>query len=263
MRLSSLSDIDAIKRTYDPLLSMSRFRRLAAAFRLHLQQPPGSSGPSGRSRLDRDCAAARRSAPHPERDRAAAREADPTKRREEGLRRDVVRIRKSIDRLLTAYQEGLLPIEELRERMPQLRRRQQASNAELQAIADQSVTRTAYLRLAETLNTFLTRLRSSASALDVSERQRIVRLLVKEVLVGDDKIIIRHCIPLPNRSDDGDGPSTARINAAPAGTEGYLLRSRSHFAAACQYLPVLRPRPLCRALATARGIGRRDHRALR
>ena len=163
-----------------------------------------------------------------ERRLAAAREADPTKRREEALRRDVVRIRKSIDRLLTAYQEGLLPIEELRERMPQLRRRQQASTAELQAIADQSVTRTAYLRLAETLNTFLTRLRSSASALDVSERQRIVRLLVREVLVGDDKIIIRHCIPLPNRSDDGDGPSTARINAAPAGTEGYLLRSRSH-----------------------------------
>ena len=172
-----------------------------------------------------------------ERRLAAAREADPTKRRDEALRRDVVRIRKSIDRLLTAYQEGLLPIEELRERMPQLRRRQQASTAELQAIADQSVTRAAYLRLAETLITFLTRLRSSASALDVSERQRIVRLLVKEVLVGDDKIIIRHCIPLPNRSDDGDGPSTGRINAAPAGTEGYLLRSRSRESAAEQHLP--------------------------
>src|SRR5215471_18317303 len=160
-----------------------------------------------------------------ERRLAAAREVDPTKRRDEALRRDLVGVRKSIDRLLTAYQEGLLPIEELRERMPQLRRRQQASTAELQAIADQSVTRTAYLRLAETLNTFLARLRSSAGALDVSERQRIVRLLVKEVLVGDDKIIIRHCIPLPNRSDDGDSPSTSRIN------EGYLLRSRSRNAA--------------------------------
>jgi site-specific DNA recombinase len=156
----------------------------------------------------------------------AAREADPTKRRDEALRRDLVRIRKAIDRLLTAYQEGLLPIEELRERMPELRRREQASNAELQAIADQSVTRAAYLRLAETLNTFLTRLRSSAGALDVSERQRIMRLLVKEVLVGDDKIIIRHCIPLPNRS--GDGPPDGAINTAPPGTEGYLLRSRSH-----------------------------------
>jgi site-specific DNA recombinase len=156
----------------------------------------------------------------------AAREANPTKRQDEALRRDLVRIRKAIDRLLTAYQEGLLPIEELRERMPQLRRREQASNAELQAIADQSVTRAAYLRLAETLNTFLTRLRSSAGALDVSERQRIMRLLVKEVLVGEDKIIIRHCIPLPNRS--GDGPPDGGINTASPGTESYLLRSRSH-----------------------------------
>jgi hypothetical protein len=58
-----------------------------------------------------------------------------------------------------------------RERMPELRPREQASNAELQAIADRSVTRAVYLRLAETLNTFLTRLRSSAGALDVSERR--------------------------------------------------------------------------------------------
>ena len=168
----------------------------------------------------------------------AAREADPTKRRDEALQRDLVSIRKGIERLLTAYQEGLLPIEELRERMPELRRREQASNAELQAIADQSVTRAAYLRLAETLNTFLTRLRSSAGALDVSERQRIMRLLVKEVLVGDDKIIIRHCIPLPNRS--GDGHPDGGINTAPPGTEGYLLRSRSHQPAPRQRLPALR-----------------------
>ena len=119
---------------------------------------------------------------HNELDRrlAAAREADPTKRREEALRRDLVRIRKSIDRLLTAYQEGLLSLDELRERMPNLRRREQADNAELQAIVDQSLDRTAYLRLAETLATFLTRLRSSAGALDVLERQRVLRLLVKE-----------------------------------------------------------------------------------
>ena len=163
-----------------------------------------------------------------ERRLSAAREADPTKRHGEALRRDLVRIRKGIDRLLTAYQEGLLPIEELRERMPELRRREKASNAELQAIIDQTITRAAYLRLAETLNTFLTRLRSSAGALDISERQRVMRLLVKEVLVGDDKIIIRHCIPLPNRSDDGPLDGGISINTAPPGTEGYLLRSRSH-----------------------------------
>jgi site-specific DNA recombinase len=165
----------------------------------------------------------------------AARHADPTKRREEALRRDLVRTRKSIDRLLTAYQESLLSLDELRERMPNLRRREQADNAELQAIVNQSVDRAAYLRLAETLTTFLARLRSSAGALDVMERQRVVRLLVKQILVGDDKITIRHCIPLP--MGPVDGPAAGPAEAAPAGAEGYLLRSRSHLPAAQQSLP--------------------------
>ena len=160
-----------------------------------------------------------------ERRLATAREADPTKRHEEALRRELARIGKSIDRLLTAYQEGLLSLDELRERMPNLRRRQQADHAELQAIVDQSVDRATYLRLAETLTTFLTRLRSSADALDISERQRVLRLLVKEILVGDDKIIIRHCIPLPTVDN---GPPAKSASAAQPSTEGYLLRSRSH-----------------------------------
>jgi len=43
--------------------------------------------------------------------------------------------------LLTAYQEGLLSRHELRERMPNLRRREQGDNANLQAIVDQSADR--------------------------------------------------------------------------------------------------------------------------
>ena len=84
------------------------------------------------------------------------------------------------------------------------------------------------LRLAETLTTFLTRLRSSADALDISERQRVLRLLVKEILVGDDKIVIRHCIPLPT---GGNGPRAKSANAAAPSTEGYLLRPRSQYPA--------------------------------
>jgi site-specific DNA recombinase len=160
---------------------------------------------------------------------AAARKADPTKRREEALRRELVRIRRSIDRLLTAYQEGLLSLDELRERMPNLRRREQGDNAELQAIVDQSADRATYLRLAETLTTFLTRLRSSADALDVSERQHVLRLLVKEILVGDDKIIIRHSIPLP--AGPADCSSADHADTTPARPKGYLLRPRSPLAA--------------------------------
>ena len=194
-----------------------------------------------------------------ERRLAAAREADPTKRHEEALRRELVRIRKSIDRLLTAYQEVLLALDELRERMPNLRRREQADNAQLQAIANQSVERATYLRLAETLTTFLTRLRSSADALDISERQRVLRLLVKEILVGDDKIVIRHCIPLPT---GGNGPRAKSVNAAVPSTEGYLLRSRSHQPALGQYLSPLRLRFMGPPVAAAMRHGRRYCRAL-
>jgi site-specific DNA recombinase len=156
----------------------------------------------------------------------AARASDPTRKREQSLQRDLTHIGKSIERLLNAYQEGLLSIEQLRERMPVLRQRQQALSAELQAIADQTNDRAAFLRLAETLAAFLARLRSAAETLSVIERQKIVRLLVKDVLVGEDTITIRHSIPIPSglSQNDGSGPSDARnyllckgLNQPPAG----------------------------------------------
>jgi site-specific DNA recombinase len=144
---------------------------------------------------------------HQELDRrlAAARTSDPTAKREQSLQRELTHVGKGIERLLTAYQEGLLSLEQLRERMPALRHRQQTFNAELQAIADRTNDRAAFLRLAETLTAFLARLRSAAETLSVMERQKIVRLLVKDVLVGEDTITIRHSIPIPSGSPQNGG----------------------------------------------------------
>jgi site-specific DNA recombinase len=157
----------------------------------------------------------------------AARHTDPSKRREDALRRDLARVQKSIERLLTAYQEDLLSLDELRHRMPELRQREHATRAELQSIADQMTDRTAYLRLAETLTAFLGRLRSSADTLDIIERQRVVRLLVKEILVSDDSIVIRHAILLPTGPSGGHEPSPIVAHSSPALDKSYLLRSGS------------------------------------
>jgi site-specific DNA recombinase len=163
---------------------------------------------------------------------AAARASDPTKQREQSLQRERTRIAKSIERLLSAYQEELVSLEQLRERMPPLRQREQALRAELQAIADQANDRAMFLRLAETLTAFLARLRSAADTLDVIERQRIVRLVVKEVLIGDDTIIIRHCIPITSTPPASGGQSApSRPDGAPTG-QSYLLRKGSGFTAA-------------------------------
>jgi site-specific DNA recombinase len=158
---------------------------------------------------------------------AAARSADPTQKREQSLQRELTHVGKGIERLLNAYQEGLLSIEQLRDRMPLLRQRQQSLRAELQAIADQSNDRIAFLRLAETLTAFLARLRSAAETLSVIERQRIVRLVVKEVLVGDDTITIRHSIPIPSRPQPNDGTQSS-------GSPDYLLCKGRDFAPAQQ-----------------------------
>src|SRR5262249_44865956 len=87
----------------------------------------------------------------------AAQKSSPTKRRQESLQRDLTRVRKSIERLMTAYQEELLSLDELRSRMPDLRQRERAMKAELQSIATQAQDRAAYLRLVETLSAFLSR----------------------------------------------------------------------------------------------------------
>ena len=146
----------------------------------------------------------------------AARASDPTRKREQSLQRELTHVGKGVERLLNAYQEGLLSIEQLRERMPVLRQRQQALSAELQAIADQTNDRAAFLRLAETLSAFLARLRSAAETLSVIERQKIVRLLVKDILVGEDTITIRHSIPIPS------GPSQ-NVGSSSSGGRNYLL----------------------------------------
>ena len=153
----------------------------------------------------------------------AARVSDPNQQREADLRHRLIRVRKGIDRLVTAYQEELITIEELRDRAPELRRQEQALHRELQSAVDQAKDRETYLRLAETLTGFLARLRSSAETLDIAERQRIVRLLVKEILVTEDKIIIRHSIPISG--SPGSGPDTSKPGNDHTEDESYLLRS--------------------------------------
>ena len=52
------------------------------------------------------------------------------------LQGDLARVSKSMERMVTAYQEDLLSLDELRHRMPDLRRRERAMHTQLQAIGD-------------------------------------------------------------------------------------------------------------------------------
>ena len=172
-----------------------------------------------------------------DRRRAVARNADPLRKRQEELRREQVRIEKNSERLVTAYQEGLVTLPQLRQRMPALQKQAQAVGSELQSLEMAAVDEAKYLQLAESLGGFRTKLRVRADTLEVTVRQQILRLVVKEVLVGADTITLRHSSPIPQ-----SGPGSNRSPVLPSGvtesrpTPGYLLRSGSHISAAGQYL---------------------------
>jgi site-specific DNA recombinase len=159
---------------------------------------------------------------------ATARNVGPGKRRQEILQRDLVRVQSSMERLMTAYQEDLLSLDGLRRRMPDVRKREQAIRTELNAIENELADPAAYLRLAQTVTGFLARLHVTAKTLDVSDRQRIVRLLVKEIIVADDAIIIRHSIPGPSSTSPAGGQRASTSQARQLGEESYLLRSGSN-----------------------------------
>jgi len=162
----------------------------------------------------------------------AAKNADPLKQREDQLRRDQARLAKGMDRLLIAYQEGLASLEQLRSRMPELRKQDQAIQAELQSLETAANDQTKYLRLVETLDDFHTRLRERAATLNVTERQKVLRLLVKDILVGRETITIRHSIRMPHSEPNpcsAPRPPDPTHSPPPAPPDPcYLLRSGSN-----------------------------------
>lgn len=142
------------------------------------------------------------------------------------LDRDLARTTTAIARLVEAYQEQLLELDELRARMPELRKRETTIANQLDALDAQLVDHETYLKLAENLDSFLVRLRKSTDSADIADRQRVLRSVVREILIGHDTITIRHSIPTTTTrgtsDDDDDG------GHAPGTGSDCLLRGRTH-----------------------------------
>jgi site-specific DNA recombinase len=116
--------------------------------------------------------------------------------------------------MIEAFSEQLLTIDELRARMPHLRTREKSLHAQIDALDAQAADREAYLKLAADLEGFLAQLRDKTATASIPERQRVLRLLVKDVLIGPQKITIRHRIPAR-----GNGTAT-RQHDTQTDTEG-------------------------------------------
>jgi site-specific DNA recombinase len=156
------------------------------------------------------------------------RDSNPVKQKKDHLKKRLIRIRKAINKLLDAYQEDLIQLDELRSRMPELRKREKSLNEELNCIESDLIDQGMMLKLADNIEAFIGKLGGTADTMSVVERQKVLRLIVKEVMIDDESIRVRHSIPLP-------GTNMPIGSMAGAKMSSYLLRKGSAIAAFGQH----------------------------
>lgn len=131
-----------------------------------------------------------------ERRRAEHLSSDPVRQRKEQLDRELSRSKQQMDKLLDAYQADLLTLEELRERAPELRKRIGALDREKQSLELHAREDQRWKELNQSLESFLRQLNQRVETLTNADKQKIVRLLVKQIDIGTDTVTIHHSIPM-------------------------------------------------------------------
>jgi len=149
------------------------------------------------------------------------RNSNPVKQKKDKLIKEVIRTRKTIEKLLDAYQEDLIQLDELRSRMPALRKRENSLNSDLNSLENDLASRDSLLKLTDSIEGFLLKLHGMAGVMSVVERQKVLRLVVKEILIDDENIRVKHSVPLPH----SDMPI---VTSEGSKVPSCLLRNRSH-----------------------------------
>lgn len=140
-----------------------------------------------------------------------------TRTLQEDLKREIARLESQMNKLLDAYQEDLLSLAELRQRMPPIKARQEAAKRELVEVQDATADSAQLAKKGEEVTDFLSCLNQRVQELTIEQKQEIVRLLVKEVIVSEKSVTVHHSIPLEQKKMITKSPKT----------DGYLLCTRS------------------------------------
>jgi site-specific DNA recombinase len=166
-----------------------------------------------------------------ERRREESLHASPDGQRRQRLQQDLQRLSQQIDKLLDAYQEGLLGLAELRQRIPVLRKKQAAAQKEIESAQWQALADEQIRQLNQSLETFLGRLKNRARNLSIADKQKIIRLLVKEIIVAKESITVRHCLPLTSslpqilpQNEQSDGRTEGSCHQVCTGSDDSTLR---------------------------------------
>jgi site-specific DNA recombinase len=104
-----------------------------------------------------------------------------------------------VERLIDAYQQGGLKVDELKARRERLEASREAARSQEQQLTAEQFDRDRVDRLTTDLEAFASTLRAGLSDLDFGGRQRVVRLLIERVVIHENDLEIEHIIPLTGR----------------------------------------------------------------
>jgi len=175
-----------------------------------------------------------------ERRRTENLKSSPTQQRHEQVKRELTRLSQQMDKLLDAYQEGLLTLSDLRRRSPEIRNKIAALEKEQQNLNLQVVEDKRWIELSNSMEVFLSRLNETAEKMTPLEKQKVLRTVVKQITVGKDLITIHHSIPI------GASGSGAPSSSYPLCTRGHYPALRCAFPGWKQpaFFQVASPQPL-------------------
>ena len=84
--------------------------------------------------------------------------------------------------------------------MPELQKRVNATEKELENLKTHELALDHGLKL--DVHSFTNRLEQNVNLLDIKEKKKVLRLLVKEIIIGDDIIDIKHSIPVKKTQNE-------------------------------------------------------------
>ena len=149
-----------------------------------------------------------------ERRRTESLNSSAVQQRQEQVSRELTRLGQQMDKLLDAYQEGLIALADLRKRSPEIKKKLGALEQEQQNLKVRAVEDKRWIEVSNSMETFLGRLNETAQTMTPVERQKLLRLLVKQITVGKDLITVHHSIPT------GATRGSAELTSYPLCTRG-------------------------------------------
>src|ERR1039457_7000813 len=162
-----------------------------------------------------------------ERRRTESLNSSAVQHRQEQVSRELTRLGQQMDKLLDAYQEGLMTLAELRKRSPEIKKKIGVLETEQQHLNLRAIEDKRWIELNNSLETFLGRLNETAQKMAPAEKQKVLRTMVKQITVGKDLITIHHSIPVGAGRGSPEPSSYSLCTRGPITPAGEPLPSRA------------------------------------